>query len=109
MWSFNVYTEYVDYVTFVYGYVHVWCCHKFVCLCIKCVVEGQRAGTCNSGLCGFICTAYLIRRVIGYKWVLCKLFPSLRASEKDCSRQLEYIPTVMDSDEEGTVMGRKGQ
>ena len=38
-------TEYADYVTFVFGYVHVWCCHKFVCLCIKCVVEGQRAGT----------------------------------------------------------------
>ena len=57
-------TEYADYVTFVFGYVHVWCCHKFVCLC---VVEGQRAGTCmrcNSGLCGFICTTYLIRRVI---------------------------------------------
>ena len=53
-------TEYVDYVTFVFGYVHVCCCHKFVCLC---VVEGQRAGT-NSGLCGFICTTYLIRRVI---------------------------------------------
>ena len=58
-------TEYADYVTFVFGYVHVWCCHKFVCLC---VVEGQRAGTymrCNSGLCGFICTTYLIRRAIG--------------------------------------------
>ena len=54
-------TEYADYVTFVFGYVHVWCCHKFVCLCIKCVVEGQRAGT---DLCGFICTTYLIRRVI---------------------------------------------
>ena len=35
-------TEYADYVTFVFGFVHVWCCHKFVCLCIKCVVEGQR-------------------------------------------------------------------
>ena len=46
-------TEYADYVTFVFGFVHVWCCHKFECLCIKCVVEGQRAGTCNSGLCGF--------------------------------------------------------
>ena len=33
-------------VTFVFGYVHVWCCHKFVCLCIKCIVKGQRAGTC---------------------------------------------------------------
>ena len=32
-------TEYADYVTFVFGFVHVWCCHKFVCLC---VVEGQR-------------------------------------------------------------------
>ena len=37
----------------VFGFVHVWCCHKFVCLCIKCVVEGQRAERCNSGLCGF--------------------------------------------------------
>ena len=26
-------TEYADYVTFVFGFVHVWCCHKFVCLC----------------------------------------------------------------------------
>ena len=53
-------TEYVDYVTFVFGYVHLWCCHKFVCLCIKCVVEGQRAGTCMRCFCGFICTTYLI-------------------------------------------------
>ena len=60
-------TEYADYVTFVFGYIHVWCCHKFVCLCIECIVKGQRAGTCirevTWGLCGFICTAYLIRRV----------------------------------------------
>ena len=28
-------TEYADYVTFVFGFVHVWCCHKFVCLCAK--------------------------------------------------------------------------
>ena len=53
-----------DYVIFIFGFVHVWWCHKFVCLCIKCVVEGQRAERCNSGLCGFICTTYLIRRVI---------------------------------------------
>ena len=39
-------TEYADYVTFVFGYVHVWCCHMFVCLCIECIVKGQRAGTC---------------------------------------------------------------
>ena len=83
-------TEYADYVTFVFGYVHVWCCHKFVCLCVKCVVEGQRAVTCkrcNSGLCGFICTTYLIRRVISCGFYV-KVFPSLRASEKDCSRLL---------------------
>ena len=23
-------TEYADYVTYVFGFVHVWCCHKFV-------------------------------------------------------------------------------
>ena len=84
-------TEYADYVTFVFGFVHVWCCHKFVCLC---VVEGQRAERCNSGLCGFICTTYLIRRVIS-----CGFYVNFSQSEF----QTTGIPTVREG------LGRRGQ
>ena len=65
---------------------------------IKCVVEGQRAESCNSGLCGFICTTYLIRRVIScgfYVNFSQRLF------------QTTGIPTVMER--RGIVMGRRGQ
>ena len=79
MWSLMP-TEYADYVTFVFGYVHVWCCHKFVCLC---VVEGQRAGTCircNSGSLWFHLYHLFNRRVIS-----CGFYVTFPIPERDCS------------------------
>ena len=75
-------TEYADYVTFVFG----------LCTCMVlsqvCMFMYQmccrRPKRCNSGLCGFICTTYLIRRVISCGFYV-NFSPSLRASEKDCS------------------------
>jgi hypothetical protein len=61
-------TEYADYVTFVFGYVHVWCCHKFVFLLYQTccrrpfilneLVHVFTEVTVTSGLCGFLCTSY---------------------------------------------------